>query len=39
MVLTPIVVEFLRRYPDMRVDIVTAGALVDTDSRSFCIDP
>ena len=35
MVMTPIVVEFLRRYPDMRVDIVTASALVDIVAEGF----
>ena len=35
MVMTPIVVEFLRRYTDMRVDIVTASALVDIVAEGF----
>ena len=35
MVMTPIVVEFLRRYPEMRVDIVTASSLVDIVADGF----
>lgn len=35
MVMTPIVIEFLRRYPDMRVDIVTESRLVDIVADGF----
>lgn len=35
MVLTPVVLEFLRRYPDMRVDIVTDRSLVDIVAGGF----
>jgi DNA-binding transcriptional LysR family regulator len=35
MVLTPIVVEYLKRYPDMNVDIVTDGKLVDIVADGF----
>jgi DNA-binding transcriptional LysR family regulator len=35
MLLTPIVFEFMRRYPDMRVDIVTEGRLVDVVADGF----
>jgi DNA-binding transcriptional LysR family regulator len=28
-ILTPVVLEYLRRYPDMKVDLVTEGRLVD----------
>lgn len=35
MVMTPVIIEFMRRYPDMRVDIVTASALVDIVAESF----
>lgn len=35
MVLTPIVVEFLRRYPDMSVEIVTDGRLIDIVADGF----
>ncbi|MBB3456417.1 DNA-binding transcriptional LysR family regulator [Rhizobium sp. BK313] len=28
-ILTPIVLEYLRRYPDMRVDLVTEGRMID----------
>jgi DNA-binding transcriptional LysR family regulator len=35
MVMTPIVVEFLRRYPDMKVDIVTEGRLIDIVADGF----
>jgi DNA-binding transcriptional LysR family regulator len=34
-VLTPIVFEFMRRYPDMRVDIVTEARLVDIVADGF----
>lgn len=35
LVLAPIVFEFLRRYPDMKVDIVTEGRLVDIVADGF----
>jgi len=35
MVLEPLVLEFLRRYPDMRVDLVTEGRLVDVVAEGF----
>ncbi len=35
MLLTPIVFEFMRRYPDMKVDIVTEGRLVDIVADGF----
>jgi DNA-binding transcriptional LysR family regulator len=35
MVMTPIVVQFLRRYPDMKVDIVTEGRLIDIVAEGF----
>jgi DNA-binding transcriptional LysR family regulator len=35
MLLTPIVFEFMRRYPDMQVDIVTEGRLVDIVADGF----
>lgn len=35
MVLTPIVFEFMRRYTDMKVDIVTEGRLVDIVADGF----
>jgi DNA-binding transcriptional LysR family regulator len=35
MVFTPLVPEFLRRYPDMTVDIVTEGRLVDIVAEGF----
>lgn len=35
MVLTPIILQFLRRYPDMRVDIVTDRSLVDIVAGGF----
>jgi len=35
MVLQPLVLEFLRRYPDMRVDLVTEGRLVDVVAEGF----
>lgn len=34
-IMSPLVVEFLRRYPDMRVDIVTEGRLVDVVAEGF----
>ena len=33
--LTPIVVEFLRRYPDMQLEIITEGRLVDIVAGGF----
>ena len=35
MVLEPLVLEFLRRYPEMRVDLVTEGRLVDVVAEGF----
>ncbi|MEB0223264.1 LysR family transcriptional regulator [Pseudomonas sp. 10S4] len=35
MLMTPVVVEFLKRYPDMRLDIVTDTALVDIVADGF----
>ncbi len=35
MVMTPIVIEFLKRYPDMKVDIVTESRLVDIVADGF----
>jgi DNA-binding transcriptional LysR family regulator len=35
MVFRPIVLEFLRRYPDMTVDMVTEGQLVDIIAEGF----
>lgn len=35
MVLEPLVLEFLRRYPDMRVDLVTEGRMVDVVDEGF----
>lgn len=35
MVLQPLVLEFLRRYPEMRVDLVTEGRLVDVVAEGF----
>jgi DNA-binding transcriptional LysR family regulator len=35
MVLAPMVFEFMRRYPDMKVDIVTEGKLVDIVADGF----
>ncbi|WP_420103998.1 LysR family transcriptional regulator [Bosea sp. (in: a-proteobacteria)] len=34
-IMSPLVVAFLRRYPDMTVDIVTEGRLVDVVSEGF----
>jgi DNA-binding transcriptional LysR family regulator len=34
-IMTPIVLEYMRRYPDMRVDIVTEGRLVDIVAEGF----
>jgi DNA-binding transcriptional LysR family regulator len=35
MILTPIILEYLRRYPDMSVVIVTEGRLVDVVGQGF----
>jgi DNA-binding transcriptional LysR family regulator len=35
MILAPVVLEFLRRYPEMRVDLVTEGRLVDIVAEGF----
>lgn len=34
-IMSPLVVEFLRRYPDMTIDIVTEGRLVDVVAEGF----
>lgn len=34
-IMSPLVVEFLRRYPDMSLDIVTEGRLVDVVAEGF----
>lgn len=34
-VLQPIILEFLRRYPDMQVDLVTEGRLIDIVAEGF----
>ena len=34
-IMSPLVVEFLRRYPDMTIDIVTEGRLVDVVADGF----
>jgi DNA-binding transcriptional LysR family regulator len=34
-IISPLVLEFLRRYPDMQVDIVTEGRLVDIVAAGF----
>jgi len=34
-ILSPLVLEFLRRYPDMQVDLVTEGRLVDIVAGGF----
>jgi DNA-binding transcriptional LysR family regulator len=34
-ILTPLVLEFLRRHPDVRVDLVTEGRLVDVVADGF----
>ena len=33
--LAPLVLEYLRRYPEMRVDVVTEGRLVDVVAGGF----
>ena len=35
MILAPLLLEFLRRYPDMQVDLVTEGRLVDIVKEGF----
>lgn len=35
MILAPVVLAFLRRYPDMQVDLVTEGRLVDIVAEKF----
>ncbi|MDB6144860.1 MAG: lysR [Pseudomonas sp.] len=35
MILTPVVLEFLKRYPQMRVDLVSEGRLVDIVAEGF----
>jgi DNA-binding transcriptional LysR family regulator len=35
MILAPVVLEFLRRYPEMQVDLVTEGRLVDIVAEGF----
>ncbi len=35
MILTPLILEFLRRYPEMRVDLVTEGRLIDIVGEGF----
>ena len=35
MVLEPLVIEFLRRYPEMRVDLITDGRMVDVVAEGF----
>ena len=35
MILTPIVLRFLERYPDMQVDLVTEGRMVDIVAEGF----
>jgi DNA-binding transcriptional LysR family regulator len=34
-IMSPLVVEFLQRYPDMNIDIVTEGRLVDVVAEGF----
>lgn len=34
-IISPLVIEFLRRYPDMNVDLVTEGRLVDVVADGF----
>lgn len=36
-ILTPLVLEFLRRYPEMHVDLVTEGRLIDIVAEGFDI--
>lgn len=35
MILSPLVLEYMRRYPQMAVEIVTEGALVDVNAQGF----
>jgi DNA-binding transcriptional LysR family regulator len=35
MILTPLILEFLRRYPEMSVDLVTEGRLIDIVGEGF----
>jgi DNA-binding transcriptional LysR family regulator len=35
MILTPVILDFLRRYPDMQVTLVTEGRLVDIVGQGF----
>lgn len=35
MILTPLILEYMRRNPQMAVEIVTEGALVDVNARGF----
>ena len=35
MILAPLILEFLRRYPDMRIDLVSEGRLVDIVADGF----
>jgi DNA-binding transcriptional LysR family regulator len=35
MILTPLVLEFLRRYPQMRIDLVSEGRMVDIVAEGF----
>lgn len=35
MILSPLVLEYMRRYPHMAVEIVTEGALVDINAQGF----
>jgi len=35
MILTPLILEYMRRYPQMSVEIVTEGALVDVNAKGF----
>lgn len=34
-ILSPLVIEFVRRYPDMNVDLVTEGRLIDVVAEGF----
>ncbi len=35
MILTPLILEYMRRKPQMAVEIVTEGALVDVNAKGF----
>lgn len=37
-ILSPLVLEFLRRYPQVHVDLVTEGRLVDIVAEGFDLD-